>query len=136
MDRRKDAGLPDKNEKHASQLGAERTTDLAQDTVVLREYGPETFNALTEMVRLRCRNSAGGARTVLVRRRSDHTPGLVAESLIIKVGENVSRVAGDCKRDHPGIPWALIEEMRNRLTHLYEPTDYGLVWDTIETTSP
>lgn len=29
------------------------------------------------------------------------------------------------------MPWRLIKDMRNRLTHYYEATDYQVVWDTV-----
>lgn len=61
----------------------------------------------------------------------DNVPGLAAESLIIKIGENVARVSTDTTDQYPEIPWSLIKRMRDRLAHHYEGTDYGAVWDTL-----
>ncbi|SFR98548.1 Protein of unknown function DUF86 [Agrococcus baldri] len=61
----------------------------------------------------------------------DNVPGLAAESLIIKIGENVARLSPDTTDRHPEVPWSLIKRMRDRLAHHYEGTDYGAVWDTI-----
>lgn len=61
----------------------------------------------------------------------DNVPGLAAESLIIKIGENVSRLSADTTGRHPEVPWSLIKRMRDRLAHHYEGTDYAAVWDTI-----
>lgn len=66
----------------------------------------------------------------------DNVPGLAAESLIIKLGENVGRVSATFKDAHPDIPWRVIKEMRNRLTHYYEATDHEIVWDTIHSNFP
>lgn len=60
-----------------------------------------------------------------------NVPGLAAESLIIKIGENVARVSPETRGAHPDVPWSLIKRMRDRLAHHYEATDYGLVWDTL-----
>lgn len=61
----------------------------------------------------------------------DNVPGLAAESLIIKVGENVARLSADTTDRHPEVPWSLIKRMRDRLAHHYEGTDYAAVWDTL-----
>lgn len=61
----------------------------------------------------------------------DNVPGLAAESLIIKIGENVARLSVDTTERHPEVPWSLIKRMRDRLAHHYDGTDYAAVWDTI-----
>lgn len=61
----------------------------------------------------------------------DNVPGLAAESLIIKVGENVARLSVDVTDAHPEVPWSLIKRMRDRLAHHDESTDYDAVWDTL-----
>ncbi|WP_245575427.1 HepT-like ribonuclease domain-containing protein [Gulosibacter molinativorax] len=58
-------------------------------------------------------------------------PGLAAESLIVKIGENVARLSRDTLEKHPEVPWSLIKRMRDRLAHHYEGTDYEAVWDTL-----
>lgn len=88
--------------------------------------------ALTEIVRL-C-----GVGANLVARGAewylgdpDNVPGLAAESLIVKIGENVARLSDATTDRHPQVPWSLIKRMRDRLAHHYEGTDYGAVWDTL-----
>ncbi|HEV7168375.1 MAG TPA: HepT-like ribonuclease domain-containing protein [Micrococcaceae bacterium] len=88
--------------------------------------------ALTEIVRL-C-----GVGANLVTRGDgwyfgdpDNVPGLAAESLIIRIGENVARLSDATTDRHPEVPWSLIKRMRDRLAHHYEGTDYGAVWDTM-----
>jgi uncharacterized protein with HEPN domain len=61
----------------------------------------------------------------------DNVPGLAAESLIIKIGENVARLTVDTTNRHLEVPWSLIKRMRDRLAHHYEGTDYEAVWDTM-----
>lgn len=61
----------------------------------------------------------------------DNVPGLAAESLIIKIGENVARLSVETTEGYPEVPWSLIKRMRDRLAHHYEGTDYGAVWDTM-----
>ncbi len=34
------------------------------------------------------------------------------------------------------MPWQVIKDMRNRLTHYYEATDYEIVWSTLEEDFP
>lgn len=34
------------------------------------------------------------------------------------------------------MPWRDIKEMRNRLAHYYEATDYQIVWDTLAVDFP
>jgi uncharacterized protein with HEPN domain len=88
--------------------------------------------ALTEIVRL-C-----GVGANLVARGDewylgdpDNVPGLAAESLIIRIGENVARLSDATTDRHPEVPWSLIKRMRDPLAHHYEGTDFGAVWDTL-----
>lgn len=62
---------------------------------------------------------------------ADNVPGLAAESLIIKIGENVARLSVDMTDRHREVPWSLIKRMRDRLAHHCEGTDYEAVWDTL-----
>lgn len=66
----------------------------------------------------------------------DNAPGLAAESLIIKVGENVARVSDELRAAHPEVPWRVIKDMRNRLAHYDEATDDEVVWNTVESDFP
>ncbi|MHA7275135.1 HepT-like ribonuclease domain-containing protein [Arthrobacter sp. Hz1] len=88
--------------------------------------------ALTEIIRL------GGVGASIVARGDewylgdpDYVPGLAAESLIIKIGENVARLSDATTDRRPEVPWSLIKRMRDRLAHHYEGTDYGAVWATM-----
>lgn len=88
--------------------------------------------ALREIVRL----CAVGANLVARGRDwyladPDNLPGLAAESLIVKIGENVARLSADTTGRHLEVPWSLIKRMRDRLAHHYEGTDYEAVWDTM-----
>lgn len=60
-----------------------------------------------------------------------NVPGLAAESVIIKIGENVSRLSVETTETHQEVAWSLIKRMRDRLAHHYEGTDYEAVWDTL-----
>ena len=48
------------------------------------------------------------------------------------VGEAVKRLSAEAKARQPGIPWAQIAGMRDRLTHAYFGVDLGLVWRVVE----
>jgi hypothetical protein len=66
----------------------------------------------------------------------DNVPGLAAESVIIKIGENVARMDPETMAQHPEVPWSAIKRMRDRMAHHYVGTDYGAVWDTLVTDLP
>ena len=65
-----------------------------------------------------------------------NTPGLAAESIIIKIGENVARLSDETIVANPRVPWSSIKRMRDRLAHHYEATDYDAVWDTLKIDLP
>lgn len=93
--------------------------------------------ALTEIIRL----CGVGANLVMrgqewYRGDPENVPGLAAESLIIKIGENVARLSDATTDRHPEVPWSLIKRMRDRLTHHHEGTDYGALWDTLAVDLP
>ncbi|HLG41693.1 MAG TPA: DUF86 domain-containing protein [Chitinophagaceae bacterium] len=52
------------------------------------------------------------------------------------IGEAVSLLPQDIKKENPGIPWAAIKGMRNRLIHEYFGTDLQLVWGVIKDQLP
>lgn len=102
-----------------------------------RRYDERTYAALNEILRICDVAARLVARGVgWYESDSDNTPGLAAESLIIKIGENVTRVSEVCREEHPGVPWRDMKAMRNRLAHYYEGTDYQIVWDTLERDFP
>ncbi|WP_417564615.1 DUF86 domain-containing protein [Microbacterium sp.] len=65
-----------------------------------------------------------------------NTPGLAAESIIIKISENVARLSDETITAHPQVPWSGIKRMRDRLAHHYGATDYEAVWATIDVELP
>lgn len=65
-----------------------------------------------------------------------NVPGLAAESIIIKIGENVARLSDETIAANPQVPWSSIKRMRDRLAHHYEATDYDAVWATINVDLP
>lgn len=62
---------------------------------------------------------------------NENVPGLAAESIIIKIGENVARLSAGLIEEQPQVPWSQIKRMRDRLAHHYEGTDYDAVWNTL-----
>lgn len=67
---------------------------------------------------------------------ADDVPRLACEALIIKVGDAATRVPHELRDQYPEIPWTLMSDMRNQLTHAYDVTDYEVVWDTLESDFP
>ena len=55
-----------------------------------------------------------------------NVPGLAAESLIIKIGENVARLSTETTAGHPDVPWSLIKRMRDRLALIMKERTTGL----------
>lgn len=47
------------------------------------------------------------------------------------IGEAAANITGECRRTLPGIPWASITGMRNRLVHVYFDLDRDILWKTI-----
>jgi uncharacterized protein with HEPN domain len=47
------------------------------------------------------------------------------------IGEAAANMTDDCRRTLPGIPWASITGMRNRLVHVYFDVDRDILWKTI-----
>lgn len=52
------------------------------------------------------------------------------------IGEAAARVSDATRATAPGIPWASIVGMRNRLVHAYFDVDTDLVWKTTSTELP
>lgn len=47
------------------------------------------------------------------------------------VGEAATRVSIEARASAPGIPWAAIVGMRNRVVHAYFSIDRDIVWNTV-----
>ena len=61
----------------------------------------------------------------------DRALGLAIIRCLEIVGEAASRVPEPIQKSHPGVPWAQIIGMRNRLVHGYDLVDYDIIWSTI-----
>jgi uncharacterized protein with HEPN domain len=67
---------------------------------------------------------------------SNRVVQLALTRLVEIVGEAANRVSPETQQENPGIPWAKIIGMRNRLVHGYDVIDYALLWDTVATDLP
>lgn len=79
------------------------------------------------------RFSAGRTREVLA---DDRLRQLALTRLVEIIGEAANRVTPEGRQRWPGIPWADIIAMRNRLVHGYDVIDLGLLWHTVTTDLP
>jgi uncharacterized protein with HEPN domain len=54
----------------------------------------------------------------------------------IVIGENSAKLldqfSSELETNFANIPWKAMRGMRHRMTHGYELTDHGLVWDTVK----
>jgi len=55
---------------------------------------------------------------------------------LINIGEAVRSIPQDFKDQHPEIPWAQINRMRNILVHIYFGIDLDIVWSVVENDLP
>jgi uncharacterized protein with HEPN domain len=63
------------------------------------------------------------------------TQAAVLWSLSI-IGEAANRIPDSLQNQYPGVPWAPIVGMRNRLIHAYPTTNVQIVWDTVQRDLP
>ena len=47
------------------------------------------------------------------------------------IGEASTKVSGEARTEHPGIPWLDIAGMRNRLIHAYFDINLDILWQTV-----
>lgn len=52
------------------------------------------------------------------------------------IGEAVRAIPQDFKDQHPEIPWAQINRMRNILVHIYFGIDQDIIWQVVENDLP
>jgi len=52
------------------------------------------------------------------------------------IGEAANRVSDEFQESHPELPWRDMVNMRNRLIHIYDDVDLGLVWKTVREDLP
>lgn len=112
-------------------------TAPGEDHPLAARYDVRTVRALHEILAT-CRT----ARNLADRGRAwfdsdpDAVPQMAAETLVIRLGENVARLNPRFCADHPEVPWRVIKDMRNRLAHYYEATDPEVVWSTLTVDLP
>jgi uncharacterized protein with HEPN domain len=110
---------------------------FATQAGIAREHGQRALDALNDIDTFMAR-----AARLVARGRDwydsdrDDVPRLACAALIIKVGDAAARIPKALRDRHPEIPWTLMSDMRNQLTHAYDVTDYEIVWDTIENDFP
>jgi uncharacterized protein with HEPN domain len=56
--------------------------------------------------------------------------------LLELIGEAATGLSDDLREREPGVPWAKIVALRNRLIHGYFDVDLDIVWDTLQTRVP
>jgi len=56
--------------------------------------------------------------------------------LVEIIGEAAARVPSDLRDRLPGIPWADVVGMRNKLIHGYDTVDLDILWDTVANELP
>lgn len=106
---------------------------FATQAAIVREHGERTLLALAHIDSFMAR-----AARLVARGRdwydsdTDEIPRLACEALIIKVGDAATRIPSELRDQHPEIPWTLMSDMRNQLTHAYDVTNYEIVWDTLQ----
>jgi uncharacterized protein with HEPN domain len=106
---------------------------FAKQAAIAREHGERALLALEHIDGFMAR-----AARLVARGRdwydsdTEDIPRLACEALIIKVGDAATRIPSELRNQHPDIPWNLMSDMRNQLTHAYDVTDYEIVWDTLE----
>lgn len=81
-------------------------------------------------------DAAGEARRFVAgRTRQDLETNTMLSLALVRLieimGEAASKVSPDCRDALPGIPWASITAMRNRLIHAYFDVDLDQIWDTV-----
>ena len=55
---------------------------------------------------------------------------------LLVIGEAVKRLSTEFRSANPGIPWAKMAGMRDRLIHAYDTVDLEAVWTTATTDIP
>ena len=59
--------------------------------------------------------------------------------ILLVIGELAAKLIeqhGDFVTEHPGIAWASMKGMRNRIAHGYFELDIGVVWETVQRALP
>jgi uncharacterized protein with HEPN domain len=67
--------------------------------------------------------------------RGDLSDGLVFDAVrvrLIEIGEAIKTLPADLVDSEPGIPWAEVAQMRDRLAHHYFDTSHAVVTATVQ----
>lgn len=95
-----------------------------------------TRGTLTEIIgfaeELRLYVTTAGAQNLYDDRRTQ----LIAEALLHRIGEAVSRLPDDLTSAHPEVEWRKIKGMRNVVAHQYGFIDYRIVWRALDQSLP
>jgi uncharacterized protein with HEPN domain len=52
-------------------------------------------------------------------------------TLLANIGENVSKITEELKKEYPNIEWQKIKDFRNRIVHDYVGIDLAVVYEII-----
>ena len=52
------------------------------------------------------------------------------------IGEAARRVSQETRVSFPDLPWTEMDSMRNRMIHVYDDVDLGVVWNTVRIDLP
>ena len=55
---------------------------------------------------------------------------------VVQIGELVSQLSDETKRQNTAVPWRVIKDTRNFYVHAYGAIDVSAVWDTLEQDIP
>ena len=50
---------------------------------------------------------------------------------LLQLGELVTGVDAELRKNHPEIPWDVMKRLRDRMAHHYKMVEWSIVWDTI-----
>jgi uncharacterized protein with HEPN domain len=67
---------------------------------------------------------------------SDRVLNLALVRLLEIVGEAASSISADARSKRPGVPWAEIVGLRNRLIHGYDSVDLDVIWSIVRRDLP
>jgi uncharacterized protein with HEPN domain len=67
---------------------------------------------------------------------ADRPTQLVAEALLHRIGEAVSRLPDEFTEGHPDVAWRQMKGMRNVVAHQYGFVDYRIIWRALDEALP
>lgn len=109
------------------QVPLSEAEDLARREARLSERLPATIQEL-----VRCLDDAE-MLVALGRSRLDEDMIVqrAAKNLVAEFAETLHRLPQTWLEQRPGIEWHAIRGMRNRVVHVYEDTDFEIVWQSL-----